>query len=283
MIITDSASDILQDEADTMGIHLVPLDIFFGGQHFLRNTEELFDHFYDLLKEREDFPTTSQPAPDAYCGLYAQAQKAAEEVLVICLSGALSGTVESARIAAQLSGYAEHIHIMDTRHAIASQRLMVEEAVRMRDEGAQVAEILARLEWLRDHIRICGVLDKLEYLRRGGRIPAGLAKVGDLLSIKPVVVVDNGEVAPMAKVHGRHAGEKRLLQEFENLPRDMNWPVLFLYSRGRRFVDAFAAEFRERFSIEESDTRTIQIGPTIGAHLGPDCVGLCFVSQKLLP
>ncbi len=279
MIITDSASDILQSEAETLDIRLVQLDIMLGGEHFDRNSHEMFDRFYTLLAERDDFPTTSQPSPDAYLALYGEARKAGEEVLVICLSGALSGTVESARMAAGLSGWEDHITVMDTRHAIASQRIMVEEAARLRDEGKTAEEILPHLEYLRDHIRICGVLDKLEYLRRGGRIPSGLAKVGDLLSIKPVVAVNDGAVAPIGKARGRHAGEKRLRQEFENHPFDPAWQITFVYSLGTEIVEDFASDFCKKYGIDRAATRDVQIGPTIGAHLGPDCVGLAFVTK----
>lgn len=279
MIITDSASDILQDEAERLGVRLVHLDIMLGGEHFNLNTHEMFDRFYRMLAERDDFPTTSQPSPEAYLELYEEARERGEDVLAICLSGALSGTVESARIAAGLSGWEDRIAIMDTRHAIASQRLLVEEAARLRDEGKAASEIIPRLEYLRDRIRICGVLDKLEYLRRGGRIPSGLAKVGDLLSIKPVVAVDDGAVAPIGKARGRHAGEKRLRQEFEKHPYDPAWQITFVYSLGMEIVEEFASRFCELFGIDRAATRDVQIGPTIGAHLGPDCVGLCFVAK----
>lgn len=279
MIITDSASDILQDEAEKLGVRLVHLDIMLGGEHFNRNTHEMFDRFYRMLAERDDFPTTSQPSPDAYLDLYEEAREAGEDVLVLCLSGALSGTVESARMAAGLSDWEDHITIMDTRHAIASQRLLVEEAARLRDAEKTPQEIVAHLERLRDRIRICGVLDKLEYLRRGGRIPSGLAKVGDLLSIKPVVAVDDGAVAPIGKARGRHAGEKRLHHEFEDHPYDPAWQITFVYSLGREIVEEFASRFCELFGIDRAATRDVQIGPTIGAHLGPDCVGLCFVAK----
>lgn len=279
MIITDSASDILQDEAEKLDVRLVHLDIMLGGEHFNLNTHEMFDRFYRMLAERDDFPTTSQPSPEAYMELYEEARERGEDVLVICLSGALSGTVESARIAAGLSGWEDRIAIMDTRHAIASQRLLVEEAARLRDEGKAASEIIPRLEYLRDRIRICGVLDKLEYLRRGGRIPSGLAKVGDLLSIKPVVAVDDGAVAPIGKARGRHAGEKRLRQEFEKHPCDPAWQITFVYSLGMEIVEEFASRFCELFGIDRAATRDVQIGPTIGAHLGPDCVGLCFVAK----
>lgn len=278
MIITDTASDIFEDEAAELGIEVVPLDIAFGDEHTTSNTPEAFARFYELLESRSDFPKTSQPSPEAYLALYEQARAAGEEVLVIALSGALSGTVESARMAAEMSGYAGRITVMDSRHAIASERFLVEYAVKLRAEGRSAREILPRLEDLRDRIRICGVLDSLEYLKRGGRVPAALAAIGDLLRIKPVVAVDDGRVESIGKTHGRHAGEKFLRRELERLPRDESWPVAVLYSRDTRLSDEFAADLNERYGLE--NIRSIQIGPTIGAHLGPDCVGLAFVAAE---
>ncbi len=280
MIVTDTASDIFDDEAALMDVALVPLDIVFGDDHFVRNTPEEFERFYTMLKERDDFPTTSQPAPDLYRALFEQAKRRDEEVLVITLSGGLSGTVESARIAAELSGWADHVHIMDSRHAITSQRLLVEEAVRLRDEGLGAEEIIGRLSVVRDRIRICGVLDSLEYLRRGGRIPAALAVVGDILSIKPVVAVRNGDLVSYGKARGQKGGQKFLRKEFERLERDVRWKVCFLYSQGRKLVDEFAEDFKARYGIGDDDCRMVQIGPVIGTHLGPDCVGLAFVATS---
>ncbi len=278
MIITDTASDIFEDEASLMGVELVPLDIVFGSDHFVRNTPEEFDRFYDELKARQDFPTSSQPAPDLYRALYEQAKRTGEEVLVIALSGGLSGTVESARIAAELSDWGGHVRVYDSRHAITSQRLLVEEAVRLRDEGRSVDQIVSALDDLGPRIRICGVLDSLEYLRRGGRIPAALAVVGDILSIKPVVAVRDGNLVSFGKARGQKGGQKLLRREFERLERDVRWKVCFLYSQGRKLVDEFAADFKRRYGIADSDSRMVQIGPVIGTHLGPDCVGIAFVA-----
>lgn len=278
MIITDTASDIFEDEASLMGVELVPLDIVFGSDHFVRNTPEEFDRFYDELKARQDFPTSSQPAPDLYRALYEQAKRTGEEVLVIALSGGLSGTVESARIAAELSDWGEHVRVYDSQHAITSQRLLVEEAVRLRDEGRSVDQIVSALDDLGPRIRICGVLDSLEYLRRGGRIPAALAVVGDILSIKPVVAVRDGNLVSFGKARGQKGGQKLLRREFERLERDVRWKVCFLYSQGRKLVDEFAADFKRRYGIADSDSRMVQIGPVIGTHLGPDCVGIAFVA-----
>lgn len=280
MIITDTASDIFEDEAALMGVDLVPLDIVFGSDHFVRNTPEEFDRFYNMLKSSTGFPTTSQPAPELYLALYCQAKERGEDVLVIALSGGLSGTVESARMAAGLSGWENHIHIVDSRHAITSQRMLVEEAVRLRDEGLEISEIIPRIENLGRRIRICGVLDSLEYLRRGGRIPAALAVVGDILSIKPIVAVRNGDLVSIGKARGQKAGQKFLRKEFEQLERDTRWKVCFLYSQGRKLVNEFARDFKERYGISDDDMRMVQIGPVVGTHLGPDCVGLAVVANK---
>lgn len=280
MIITDTASDLFENEAAQMNVHVLPLDIRFGGENFNRNIQETFNRFYQMLDERDDFPATSQPAPERYCELYRQAKEAGEEVLVITLSGALSGTVESARMAAKIAEYEDHITIMDSRHAISSLRMIVERAVQLRDEGKTIPEILPELEYLRDHIRICGVLGKMEYLKRGGRIPATLATVGDLLNIKPVVAVADGAVESIGKVHGIKAGEKFLRKEFAKHPYNPEFPISFLYSGQIELAEEFADTMEKDFGIDKSNARWLQIGPTIGAHLGPGCVGLMFVSKE---
>lgn len=278
MIVTDTASDIFEDEAAFMGVELVPLDIMLGQSHFIRNTPAEFDRFYNALKGGADFPTTSQPAPELYRALYEQAKQRNEDVLVIALSGELSGTVESARMAAELSDWKDRVYVMDSRHAITSQRLLVEEAVRLREQDLPAEQIISRLQEYGRRIRICGVLDSLEYLRRGGRIPAALAVVGDILSIKPVVAVQEGKLTSFGKARGMKAGQKFLRKEFERLERDVRWKVCFLYSQGRKLVDEFANDFMSRYGIADEDARFVQIGPVIGAHLGPDCVGLAFVA-----
>ena len=263
MIITDTASDIFEDEAALMDVALVPLDIVFGDDHFVRNTPEEFEPvLHHAQASREDFPTTSQPAPDLYRALYEQAKQRGEEVLVITLSGGLSGTVESARIAAELSGWAEHVTSWTLATPSRRSGLLVEGGRALARRGAgSPRRSSSALGVVRDRIRICGVLDSLEYLRRGGRIPAAWPVVGDILSIKPVVAVRNGDLVSYGKARGQKGGQKLLRKEFERLERDVRWKVCFLYSQGRKLVDEFAEDFKARYGISEDDCRMVQIGP----------------------
>ena len=98
------------------------------------------------------------------------------------------------------------------------------------------------------------------------------------MSIKPVVAVQEGKLTSFGKARGMKAGQKFLRKEFERLERDVRWKVCFLYSQGRKLVDEFANDFMSRYGIADEDARFVQIGPVIGAHLGPDCVGLAFVA-----
>lgn len=279
MIITDTASDIYQDEAEELGVKLVPVDILLAGERFPINNPLEFNRFYELLKSSKDFPTTSQPAPELYRRLYREAQMQQEDVLVITLSGGLSGTKDAAQLAADASECSEDVYIFDSRHAIASQRILVEEAVRLREKHYKIKDIISHLEDLKERIKISGVLDSLEYLRRGGRIPQALAILGSILSIKPVITVNDGKLEELGKARGIKAAEKMLCREFDPDLWDSNYPISFLYSQEDKLARDFGSKFCEKYSIPADKTRFIQIGPVIGAHLGPDCVGLAFVSQ----
>lgn len=278
MIITDTASDILESEAAEMNVRLAPLDIMFGGIHCNRNTNEGFDEFYRLLTSRSDFPTTSQPSPDCYLELYREARAAHEDVLVIALTSTLSGTIEAARVAARLSGYADHIAVVDSKQAIVSQRIVVEYAVRLREEGKTLAEIVPLLEAFRDRIQICGILDTLTYLQKGGRIPKPLAAVGNILKIKPIVAVEDGVLTSPAKARGTNAAKKAIWERLASVQRDPAWPVHFVYADDRGLAERFEAETREKFGLE--NTCLTRIGGVIGAHLGPGCFGFAYVEAE---
>ena len=186
-IITDSASDITRKEAEDMGIHIVPLRIQFEDGECPQETEEDFLTFYERLEKAKELPKTSQPSPQTYLEYFEEAEKAQDEVLVITLSSGLSGTIGAAQTAKDISEY-EKVYIVDSRQAILAQRMLVEYAVKLRAEQMPVKEIVAKLEELRDQITVCGMLDTLTYLKKGGRIPAALAVVGNVIGIKPVYI-----------------------------------------------------------------------------------------------
>ena len=179
MIITDSASDITKQEAEEMDIRIVWLKTKFSDGDFPLKTEEDFIHFFDKLAEERELPVTSQPSPEEFLQLYEEAKEKNEEVLVITLSSGLSGTVNAANLAKQMSEY-EKIWIIDSEQAIVTQRFLVQKAVDMRAQGKNMEEIVAAIEDLKKRVTVCGMLDTLTYLKKGGRIPAALAVLGNL-------------------------------------------------------------------------------------------------------
>lgn len=278
MIITDTASDILESEAAETDVRLATIDIRFGDTHCARNTTEGFNLFYELLTTSDVFPQTSSPAPERYLELFREAEEKGEEVLVLGLTSTISGTVESARMAARLSGYDDHIAVMDSKQAIISQRIVVEYAARLRDEGKTLAEVVPAVEKFRDRIQICGILDTLTFLQKGGRIPKPLATVGNVLKIKPIVAVEDGVLTSPAKARGTTAAKKAIWKRLESAQVDPSWPVYFIYTSEKAMAEQMEAETREKFGLE--NTRIAQIGGVVGAHLGPSAFGFAFVEAE---
>ena len=201
-------------------------------------------------------------------------------MLCILISSALSGTLQSALIAAGMTEGLD-IALVDSLSATAGQRLLVQEACRMREAGGKTAqEIADALRLLVPRVRIFACLDTLSYLARGGRIPKAAAGVGMLMKLKPIVTVsEEGLVAMVGKAIGRHRAGDALIKLFEAHPIDPRYPVLPLYTGGRENCIAFlrqTAQAGYACSIEDA----VSIGPTIGTHVGPGAFGLAYIAVE---
>lgn len=275
-IITDSASDITREEAQEMNISVVPLRIQFEDGECPQETGEDFPKFYERLVQSEKLPTTSQPSPQEYLGYFEAAQEKGDEVLVITLSSGLSGTIGAAETAKQICGY-DKIAIVDSRQAIMAQRMVVEYALSLRNQGMELNSIVKKLEELRDHITVCGVVDTLTYLRKGGRIPAGMDIIGNVIGIKPVIVLEDCVLKPLAKVRGRKAGKKMLYRRLEQVELDERFPVYFGYSSNRKLGEEFMKETIEKYHLKNA--ALFPVGGVIGTHVGTDCIAISFVEK----
>lgn len=169
-IITDSASDITLEQAARMNVHIVQIKIEFEDGVCPQESEQDFGIFYDRLEKAKELPVTSQPSPELYLQYFNAAKEAGDEVLVLALSSGLSGTINGINVAKEMCDY-DPIYILDSRQAIAGQRVLVEHAVTLRDAGVPTERIITELEKLRDRISIIGVIDTLEYLKKGGANP----------------------------------------------------------------------------------------------------------------
>ncbi|MBS6196686.1 MAG: DegV family protein [Clostridiales bacterium] len=276
LIITDSASDITAQEALKMNIQIVPLKIQFSDGTFPMETEEDFCKFFDKLAKEKDLPVTSQPSPEDFLKHYEKAGETGEDVLVITLSSGLSGTFNSANLAKQLSGR-KNIYIIDSEQAILTQRMLVEKAVFLRDEGKNMDAIIPILEELKSRLTVCGMLDTLTYLKKGGRIPASVALIGNALHIKPIIELKDKTLVELGKARGRNGGMKQLWKEFEACEIDPDEPVYFGYTSDKEFGMHFVESTVEKYGLK--NYRLLPVGGVIGTHVGPSCIALSFVKK----
>ncbi len=259
---------------------MLPLSVGFGTTIYQADVDLSRERFYELLVEGDEFPTTGQVNPYAFSQAIARAQEAGENVVVITLSSKLSGTHQSACAAAAEAGGATEVHVVDTKSVTVGEHILVDYALRLVDEGRTAAEVAAAVEAAVDRVCVVGLLDTLEYLKRGGRISAAAGTVGELLSIKPVITIDDGEVAVLGKARGSKNGRNLLRQQVENAGGiDFSMPVMLGYSGlSDKLLRKYVKDSRSVWegNIAEDDIPTLMVGATIGTHVGPGAVAVAF-------
>ena len=208
-IITDSASDIVDNRREDLKV--LPVSITFGSEEFQDGITLTHEEFYEKLIECDALPVTSQVAPFAFEEAFREAVEAGGQVIAITLSSKLSGTYQSACIGAE--GFEGKVRVVDSENASIGQHALVEYALRLKDAGLGFEEIVERLEADKKRIRLIALLDTLEYLKKGGRISKAAAMAGSLLSIKPVIAIQCGEVAILGKARGSKQGNNLLAEQ----------------------------------------------------------------------
>lgn len=275
-IIIDSTADLTPELKAQ--VHVVPLTVHFGEEEFLDGVTIDHKTFYEKLIETDVHPSTSQAAPIAFEEEYAKAKEAGEAAVVITLSSKLSGTCQSALIAA--ADY-ENIYVVDSGSVTIGASILVEYALRLAAQGMAAEEIAAQLEQAKSKIVIVALVDTLEYLRKGGRISKTAAFAGTVLNIKPVLSVIDGEIAMLGKARGSKMGNNLLVQEIEKAGGvDFTMPVLLGYSG---LSDALLLKYLEDSRhLWEKSSETIRytsIGSVIGTHAGPGAIAVAFFKR----
>lgn len=277
-IITDSSADFPLDVAKRRRIDIVPMSVQFGAASFLDGKTLSHDVFYKLLQEKKENPSTSQPTPAAFLQLFDQAKAAGDQVVAVLLSGALSGTLQSAMIARGMCDY-EPIYLIDSLSASAGIQILVNYACKLRDSGLPAADIAVELERLKGRIRIFAIIDTLEYLRRGGRLTGFQAGLGTVTKLKPVITVREGAVSIVGKSFGTSAALKQLLKLLNEHPVDDAFPSYFLYTDDRTREELLLPRLKE-LGILPHRLHHCSIGATIGTHIGPGALGLAYIEQE---
>ena len=277
-IITDSAADFEPQELSQLNIFCIPLSVRFLDDEYQENINLSKDQFYSLLEETKCFPKTSQAAPQVLLDFIAEAQEAGDEAVYITLSSKLSGTYQSAVMAKSISEYA-NFYPVDSLNATGGQRILVEYACKLRDEGKDAAQIVAAVEALRGRIVLYACMDTLEYLHLGGRISQTVYKLGSLANIKPLIRVAEGAIEVPAKAMGMRKGMDILCKRLELQQPDPNFPLYAMYTGNRTVAQTLAARF-ETVGHPVSEERIINVGAAIGAHVGPNACGMVYVEAE---
>ena len=278
-IITDSASDMSASEY--LALEVLPLSISFGDEVYLDGVDIDHTRFYEKLVEGDEMPKTGQVNPYAFSQAIAAAREAGDDAVIITVGGKLSGTHQSACTAlAEAPG--GDVFVVDSNNVTLGERILVEYALRLVDEGCGAREIAAAVEAVRDRVVVMGLLETLEYLVRGGRISAAAGAVGTLLSFKPVVAVQDGLVIQLGKARGSKNGRNLLNQQVEAAGGvDFSMPLALGYTG---FSDALLTKYIEDSHAlwaghSEDELPIHTIGATIGTHVGPGAIAVAFFKR----
>ena len=277
-IVTDSAADFSPAELEQKNIICIPLKVLFGGEEYEENINLSKDQFYEKMLAFEGFPKTSQAAPAVLAGLFEETKAAGDEIIYFTLSSALSGTWQSAMFIKEDMGY-DKAFVVDSRNATGGQRMLVEYAVRLRDQGKCAADIVAEVEALRERIVLYACINTLEYLYRGGRISHLSYALGTLAQIKPIIHVDHmGRVDIPAKAMGMRKGMEHLCKQADAKTPDPEYPLYVMYTNDRSVAETLAVRLAEHGQAVHPDN-IIQVGAAIGSHVGPAACGLVYVGK----
>jgi DegV family protein with EDD domain len=275
-ILCDSPSDLPAALLTQYGITCIPFTVTFGAEQFKDGVDIIPEQFYDRLKTAKEMPTTSQITPGEYAPVFARLVADGSEVVYIGLSSGVSGSIQSAMVAAADPALGGRVHVVDSLGASVGLGLMVLHAADLAAAGKGGAEIAAEMDLYR--ARMCHVftLDTLEYARKSGRISALSAIAANVLDIKPVLHMDMaGKLIPIDRVRGRKKAIARLFEELERLGADVrDQRVGISHAHTIDEAQEMAHRFRTKYGAREVVIG--EIGATIGAHVGPGCVSIFF-------
>ena len=277
-IIVDSTADLRPEIAAKVGI--VPLSVHFGDREYVSGVNITPQQFYEMLVESDELPTTSQPAPYLFEEAFEKAVSEGYEVVCLTCSGKLSGTNQSANIAA--AEFDGKVHVVDSRTIAISMGILVEYALQLVERGLSAEEIVLKLLQKREKVRLLALVDTLEYLKKGGRISPTVAFAGGLLNIKPVITVDEGEIKLLGKARGSKQGNNLLVQEIQKAGGvDFSMPLMLGYTGLsdvllRKYIQDSAALWEGHVDVLPISI----VGSVVGTHAGPDAVAVAFFAAE---
>lgn len=268
-IVTDSTAYLDRGFAQKHDIEVVPLSIHFEGEATNEGFPGEFDTFFERLSKSKDFPTTSQPPAGAFKAVYEEALSKGQEVIVLTISSKLSGTYNSAVTAASMVEEGK-ISVIDSLTTAANLKTLIEMALNLIAQSKNRLEIVAELEAQKRSTGIRLTVGTLEYLKKGGRLSNTEALIGSLLNIKPIIALHDGKLEPVGKVRGRKKAIEKLVEGIPPKAKVINVAQ----------IDALdeALELKQQLHLrfKGAEIAICELGPVVGAHLGPKALGILF-------
>lgn len=276
-LIIDAGCDLNLEQADMLGVTLIPMTIRFGNEEFLSGINISHEEFYQKLTMASELPTTSQPAPFVYEQVYRQVKDQGDEAVVLCVSSALSGTYQSATIAAD--GFEDCIHVVDTRAVSLAQRILLDHAIALKKHGASAKEIADALEKKKEDVCVYGAVETLEYLIKGGRLSKAAGAVGSVLGIRPVLYLRNGELAVAGKARGVKGAITMTHDLVNQVGVDFSMPFAVGYTGNDAHVlDTYLTSPNSPW--KDQTVPVHQVGSTVGTHTGPGLFLAAFFKKS---
>ena len=277
-IIVDSTTDLRPGLRDQFTV--VPLTVSFGDKEYVDGVTISHKEFYEKLIESDVLPTTSQATPAAFEAVFAQVAERGETAVVLTLAAGLSGTYQSAVIAAE--EYPGIVHVVDGTSVAIGTGILAEQALLYRDQGLSAGEIAEKLEQDKGRIHVVALLDTLEYLKKGGRISSAVAVAGGILSIKPVAAVKDGKIVMLGKARGSKQGNNLLVQEIQKAGGvDFDRPVLLGYTGlSDVLLKKYVEDSKALWENGVEQLEYVSIGSVVGTHAGPGAVAVAFFRKN---
>lgn len=273
-IIIDSTADVAENIRGRFTV--LPLTLRFGDEEYQDGVTITSHEFYEKLVESDVMPSTSQATPYQFSEAFREAVEAGDDVVAITVSSRLSGTWQSAMIAAE--EFPGKVFVVDSRSVAIGSGILAEYALELMDQGMEAKEIADRLTIERENVRVLAMVNTLEYLKRGGRISKSVAFAGELLSIKPVIAIRDGEVAIVGKARGSRAANNLLVKEIESAGGvDFFKPVMLGYTgMSDAMLQKYIKDSAALWEGHIEELRTTIVGSVIGTHAGPGAVAVAF-------
>lgn len=277
-ILIDSASDLEKEEADALGVALIPMTIRFDNEEFYDGYDLTHREFFKKLQPCGELPVTSQINEFCWEEEFKKLTQDGSEVLAITISSGLSGTYNCALKAAEKF---KGVRVVDSLNASLGERVLLDYAIRLIQEGKTLEEAAGILEEKRAKIQLLALLDTLKYLKKGGRISSVVAFTGELLSIKPVISIVDGKVKLVGKAIGSKKGNNLLMQLVDKCGGiDFNMPYTLAYSGlSDENLQKYLKDSAKLWEGKTDNIPSHMIGSTIGTHIGAGAIAVAFFAK----